>query len=108
MQTLSQSKPKARKAHLCEWCGRTIEPGEVYQRAALLSDDGFYDWANCLHCAALVVLCDIDGYGEGVTDDDITEWEPETWRHHLWKAQWRAKWRRADGTPYSIPTRPAS
>jgi hypothetical protein len=108
MQTLSQSKPKARKAHWCEWCGRTIEPGEVYQRAALLGDDGLYDWANCLHCAALVGLCDIDGYDEGISDEDILEWEPPDIEALRWKVLWRKKWRRADGTLYPVPAKAAS
>ena len=105
MQTLSQSKPKARKAHLCEWCNRIIGPGEVYQQASLLADDGFFAWANCLHCSALVSLCDIDGYGEGVTTDDILEWEPRDLEALRWKVLWRKKWRRADGTLYPVPSK---
>lgn len=29
---LDQSKPKARKDHLCLWCGQTIPKGEIYSR----------------------------------------------------------------------------
>jgi hypothetical protein len=116
MQTLSQSKPKAHKPHWCEWCGRTIEPGEVYQQASLLGDDGFYAWANCLHCAALVTLaalweCCCD---EGVTSDDIAEWDPRDAGPDYagvaaaWKEQWRKEWRRTDGTLYPVPTKAAS
>jgi len=103
-QMLSQSKPKARKPHLCEWCDRIIEVGERYYRAGILGDDGFYDWANCLHCAALVHLCDLDYCGEGVSADDIIEWEPRDLEALRWKVLWRLKWRRKDGTLYPIPT----
>jgi hypothetical protein len=114
MQTLSQSKPRARKPHICEWCGRRIEVGEVYQRAALLGDDGFYDWTNCLHCGAFVTLAGIwECCDEGTTSDDIEEWEPYGEAHtvfvcRIWKAQWRKKWRSHDGSLYPIPTKEPS
>ena len=109
MQTLSQSKPKARKAHLCEWCDRIIGPGEVYFRAALLDDGGdLYSWANCRHCSAFVHLCDIDYDGEGVCTDDIIEWEPRDIEALRWKVWWRKGWRRKDGTLYPVPTQVAS
>ena len=65
MQTLSQSEPKARKAHKCQMCYRTIEPGETYTRQANLGDDGFYSWVNCQQCDVFLNLDIADRWDGG-------------------------------------------
>lgn len=35
---LSESEPKAKKSHRCEWCGQAIEQGEKYYRYSAISD----------------------------------------------------------------------
>lgn len=106
MQTISQSKPKARKAYRCMWCYRTIDPGEVYTRAwnVLSPGEKPYTWINCLHCEAWVRLAGIESWdGEGITDECLIEYEPvEMWDLRL-KALYRKKWRRADGSLYPVP-----
>jgi len=105
-EVLSMSHPKARKAHRCQWCSRVIDPGETYDRQFIVGDDGPYNWVNCQHCHAMVLLCDIEGlwgYG-GVSDEDILEWEPRDVQALRWKVLWRKKWRRADGTLYPVPS----
>jgi len=59
MQTLSDSTPKARKAHMCEMCHRTIDIGETYTRQANLGDEGFYSWINCQAIATCYALEDM-------------------------------------------------
>jgi hypothetical protein len=112
MQTLSKSTPKARKAHWCDWCNRVIDPGEVYNRASVLGDDGFYQWVSCAHCMALVILCrdihDQSWRDEGISEEDILEWEPGDLRDLRLKALWRKKWRRKDSSLYPVPTKVAS
>jgi len=104
MQTLSQSTPKARKAHRCEMCRRVIDAGETYTRQANLGDDGFYAWINCQQCDVFLNLIeDWDGYGVGA--DTVEEWEPgNLWELRL-KALWHMKWRRADGTLHPFPVK---
>lgn len=47
------SQPKARKAHRCEDCNRTIPIGEVYIRTECLWDGVFQTAKRCTECAAL-------------------------------------------------------
>lgn len=108
METIAQSKPKARTPHRCMWCYRTINPGEIYDRAfnRLGYGDKPYTWINCAHCLAFVQLADIQEWcGEGITDECLIDYEPEgLWDLRL-KALYRKKWRRKDGTLYPIPTK---
>jgi len=106
MQTLSDSTPKARKAHKCQMCYRTIAPGEAYTRQANIGDDGFYDWINCQQCDVFLSL-DVSDYwdGYGVGFETVQDWEPDSvWELRL-KALWRKKWRRKDGSLYPVPTK---
>jgi hypothetical protein len=105
MQTISQSTPKARKAHRCMWCYRTIDPGETYSRA--FNTDGVtgWTWINCLHCEAFVTLAGIEDWdGDGISVEHILEHEPTAVSDLRLKALHRKKWRRADGTLYPVPT----
>lgn len=49
----STKQVKARKAHKCEECWRTIEPGETYHRTAGSWEGDFFTCVACAHCAAL-------------------------------------------------------
>lgn len=45
---------RARKAHTCCECRRTIKPGETYQRAEGLDGNGhWFRFATCLGCTRL-------------------------------------------------------
>ena len=45
---------KARKAHRCGECSRTIEPGETYQYASGKCEGEMYDAKTCSLCLALI------------------------------------------------------
>ena len=100
------SRPKARKQHVCENCGRVIDRGEVYKRLRALDEDGDpYTWKECAHCSAFVTLY-IDDFAdryEGFCQDDIREWEPYTDEAAEHKRQWMNKWHNDDGDLYPIP-----
>lgn len=107
---LASENHVARKQHRCELCGRTIEPGERYNRQRNIGDNGPCVFKSCAHCEALVTLTtateDADYWGEGYTTDDIWEWQPgNIWEARL-RAQWRRRWRRRDGSLYDVPTPP--
>lgn len=105
--TLSRSQPVARKPHGCGWCGRTIQPGEKYDRASYIWEDGqLYTWAGCLHCLEFIRIIGwhvLDPDAEGVSEDDLNEWEPASLFELRLKALWRKNWARRDGTLYAIP-----
>ena len=104
MQTLSDSTPKARKAHMCEMCHRTIDIGETYTRQANLGDEGFYSWINCQQCDVFLNLV-YDWDGNGISFETVEEWDPDTVRGLRLKALWHMQWRRKDGTLYLVPAK---
>jgi len=75
-------KVKARKAHVCNWCGCTIPVGEVYQTQTLKYDD-IYVWKNHLKCSELVSALKMEG-DEGVTGEDFYEYITEEFRE-IWR-----------------------
>lgn len=54
---LREATPTARKAHKCDECDRTIEPGEKYRLYVVVSwDSGFEQWTMCAHCWGTIEL----------------------------------------------------
>lgn len=111
------TEPVARITHRCDCCGRTIQPGERYQRTRGIYEDGPYVWKQCGHCCAFVRRYRTEftaDWHEGWSVDDIREWEPET--SHLtaaavataveYKRQWSLRWQLAPGELYPLPTLP--
>lgn len=73
MQILSESTPKARKEHTCNYCSGIIEKGEKYNSASMLYD-GFYVWKSHITCQELSGLLNMDdGLDDGVTQDYFME-----------------------------------
>ena len=48
---LRELHPRARKAHRCGECGRTIEPGEKYTLSKTLFEGRVEGYKTCDHCA---------------------------------------------------------
>lgn len=99
IQVLDIKHPTARKPHRCSDCGRTIEPGEKYERQANVGDDGFYEWLDCAQCGDLArrVWAAESGacyyFEDGL---DLGDWLCEDPNHPLLPL-FRARWRDADG-----------
>ena len=73
METLRYGKVKARKAHVCSFCGCTIPVGETYWRSAHKANGELYDWKSHEQCAELVDMLNMEG-DEGVTGEDFYEY----------------------------------
>lgn len=47
---LKETYPKARKRHVCIWCGEKIEQDEIYRREKSVFDGGIQDHKWHLNC----------------------------------------------------------
>lgn len=55
METLQQPKTvTARKKHHCEYCGKPIEQGSLYNRSTHKDEGILYTWKSHTYCAELV------------------------------------------------------
>lgn len=106
---LSHSRPIARVEHACWLCGRTIDPGERYDRAFLVGEFGPDCIKMCGHCRAMEVLYGdeyIYDQHEGYWRDDVEEWDPVTADGAIAQARWRERWRDHGGVLYPVPVAP--
>ena len=111
MTALSDTRPVARKEHVCEECNRTIKIGEQYHRYAGIWEGDFFTNVACLHCSAarkvFVVYC--DDYWENYYGG-LSELLGECWREHddpitlgRLLVGVRSKWVYRSGNPMPIP-----
>ena len=105
------SHPTARKPHKCFECGRTIEPGERYERTASVWEGDFFASKACLHCAMTRQIADYcnDYYSEGYYGG-LSEWvgnedDPRCLRI---RAGFREQWRYQSGRLMPLPESPWS
>ena len=74
METFWRSEVRARKQHVCDYCGNVIEKGEVYSRSTHKGDAGFYEWKCHLKCRDISSeIWDIVDPDEGMTHEDFCE-----------------------------------
>lgn len=72
---LRVSNPVARKRHLCNLCWVRIEPGQRYNRAVMLGDEGLYEWLMCSECVPVgSLVASWVWWGDGYTEEDAVEW----------------------------------
>lgn len=70
---------KAKKKHLCEYCGKTIEVGETYSRETGMYGGDFNDYCLCQRCRSVVSYFingfrdELGDFVEDVIDCDILE-----------------------------------
>lgn len=115
------TSPVARKAHVCEQCGRTIHPGERYHRFEQPSEytDGFETFKTCDQCRRLERdLWDIDIRGEDVYGRECYAFLPELRQNGYdlpteepWPTRFAllaSKWQTPDGVLAAYPDGGAS
>lgn len=68
---LEQKHPKARKEHICEWCGEKINIGEKYYRYKGIYDGDFQDTCMHLECE----LASQKFFAENIYEDEFTPYE---------------------------------
>ena len=74
MDFYNKTKPKARKDHVCEYCGQTIHKGEIYSYETGKYDGDMFVRKLCLVCENILKeYCEQEGYGE-FDWEYISEW----------------------------------
>lgn len=76
----------AKKPHVCDYCGDSIQPGELYNYAVLKYDD-FYEWKchdNC-HLVAQELWNWLDPGSEGLDSEHFQEGCNEFCREYICK-----------------------
>ncbi|WP_251151372.1 hypothetical protein [Cellulosimicrobium sp. Marseille-Q4280] len=105
MTTYLHSRPRARKAHVCDVCSRTIEPGETYTRGVGLDGGaGAWTYRYCAHCAVLITYLSVwFNEDEYVARELVENWEPRTGAGRAVKAAAENRWRTGDGALTPVP-----
>lgn len=100
---LSAARRRARKAHRCTECQRTIGVVEQYQHEATIFDGDFEVHRICAHCMRVRAWLDRNcgGWLYGGLWEDISEHDEI--RARILADGMRRKWTRRDGTLWSIP-----
>jgi hypothetical protein len=112
---------KARKAHRCYECNRTIQPGETYTRSAGVWEGNFQCVKRCAHCMAYMRIIDrmdrgaledwnlsdwVDEYGRSAAEIVYSKWpQPLMWLR--WATWFSHRWTDAHGTLRELPELPA-
>lgn len=66
-------KVKAKKAHVCSFCGCTITVAEIYFLSTHVFAGELYDWKSHKKCSDMVSMLNMEG-DEGVTGEDFYEY----------------------------------
>lgn len=100
---LSAAWRRARKAHRCSECARTIGAGERYHHEATLYEGEFEIYRTCAHCMRVRawLLGHCGGWLYGGLWEDISEHDEV--RARILAGGMRRKWTRRDGTLWRLP-----
>jgi hypothetical protein len=73
--TLSYQKRKARKDHICDFCGGIIKKDTIYQRQGIVHEHKLYTWKAHYRCLEICNKLDMfDNCDDGVTQEDFYEY----------------------------------
>jgi hypothetical protein len=96
-EVIEQVDRKAKKEHICDYCGQKIEIGEIYEDQACVQDGVLYHWKSHMSCKELTRELQMEGYDEGLTAEDFREYvnnyladnniSAKTWTERIAKAK---------------------
>lgn len=83
VETLRDSRVRARKEYRCGMCNVVIRPGDLHRASVNKHDGDLYTWRECLACErdqVCLLVHDWTGgyYDEGVGWEEAYEWAEET------------------------------
>ena len=97
--------PRARVAHVCEWCRRVIRPRERYERQVAFVDGGAYTYKTCAHCSAYLTV--MHRWHRLNPDEayipDEYDYPDLPTRHRQLLDLWRTAWADDDGNLAPLP-----
>lgn len=112
---LSEGRPRAKVAHRCSECGRTIGPGETYLRETFVDEDRkMVTHKTCAHCevARNWLSAQCGGWCYGGVEEDVREhcFDHAGYTMGLYRIAvgmgW--KWRTPRGRLLPVPALPAT
>lgn len=75
MESIRSNTHKARKNHICDYCGQFILKGNKYSRQVNKQDGYLYTWKNHFACEKLATKLKMyDHCDDGLTMDDFQEY----------------------------------
>lgn len=81
MEFYNQSLPKARKDHVCEFCGQKIRKGDVYSYETGKYDGDMFVRKLCLVCKNILDEFCRESREDGFSWDEITDWLSDLYCH---------------------------
>lgn len=74
IETIERKIRKARKKHICDYCGEPIEKGDLYEWTKEIFDGEFYEWKCHPECAAIAsVIWDYVEPDDGMHSDEFLD-----------------------------------
>lgn len=71
---LINKERRAKKQHSCDWCGRSIQKGDVYNYQKYIYDGSILEWHAHLACSRVVTaIWDYADPDEGMNSDEFYE-----------------------------------
>lgn len=80
MDNIKTENRKARKIHICSYCGSSIYKGETYENQVNTDGGVIYEWKSCKHCEPIVLRMWKewgDNSGDGLNDQDFGDFISE-------------------------------
>lgn len=73
MDIISNELRRARKPHVCNWCGGSIAKGDTYRDQVNADGGSLWTWKNHVACGHFAAEYCEDYYGDGVSKDSFLD-----------------------------------
>lgn len=88
VELISVKEVKARKEHVCMFCGGNINKGEKYEYSTCKYDDRIYPWKTHLKCKDIAQELEMYDDGEGVDGQKFSDFINEYLSENMSEEEW--------------------